>query len=124
MLLAELQGIDVSYLHSLAQCAPGEPLTLAPRPDNPLLQFHTLREAHSGCEIHALHAGTPQGLMAYLFASWVVFITDITQYLRPIKECDVHSLYVEAPYKLSPIDHWSGLHNKDFLLKFFLWEHN
>lgn len=69
MLLAELQGIDVSYLHSIAVCPQDEPLQLQPRPDNPLLQFQTLREPHSGCEIQALHAGTPEGLMAYLFAS-------------------------------------------------------
>ena len=69
MLLAELQGIDVSYLHAIAICAPGEPLLLRPRPDNPLLQFQTLREPQTGCEIQALHAGSPDGLMAYLFAS-------------------------------------------------------
>jgi len=69
MLLAELQGIDTSYLYSIAVCSPEELLQLQPRPDNPLLQFQTLREPHSGCEIHALHAGTPEGLIAYLFAS-------------------------------------------------------
>ena len=69
MLLAELQGIDVSYLYSIAMCPGEDPLQLQPRPDNPSLQFQTLREPHTGCEIQALHAGTPEGLMAYLFAS-------------------------------------------------------
>ena len=69
MLLAELQGIDVSYLYSIAVCQSEEALQLHPRPDNPLLQFQNLREAQTGCEIQALHAGTPNGLMAYLFAS-------------------------------------------------------
>lgn len=69
MLLAELQGISLSYLHSIAICPSGEPLQLQPRADNPLLQFQILREPQTGCEIQALHAGTPEGLMAYLFAS-------------------------------------------------------
>ncbi|XP_053407466.1 kinase non-catalytic C-lobe domain-containing protein 1-like isoform X3 [Mercenaria mercenaria] len=81
MLLAELQGIDVSYLHSIAISAPGEPLHLQPRPDNPLLQFQTLREPHTGCEIQALHAGTPEGLMAYLFASTALSDGYIHQFL-------------------------------------------
>lgn len=69
MLLAELQGIDVSYLYSIAVCPPDDALQLQPRPDNPLLQFQTIRETNTGLEIQALHAGTPEGLMAYLFAS-------------------------------------------------------
>ncbi|WAR21994.1 KNDC1-like protein [Mya arenaria] len=81
MLLAELQGIDVSYLHSIAVCPLGEPLQLQPRPDNPLLQFQTLREPHSGCEIQALHAGSPEGLMAYLFASTALSDGYIHQFL-------------------------------------------
>ncbi|KAH3790012.1 hypothetical protein DPMN_168206, partial [Dreissena polymorpha] len=81
MLLAELQGIDVSYLHSITVCGPGQPLQLQPRPDNPLLQFQTIREPHSGCEIQALHAGTPEGLMAYLFASTALSDGYIHQFL-------------------------------------------
>ncbi|KAK3589437.1 hypothetical protein CHS0354_020772 [Potamilus streckersoni] len=81
MLQAELQGIDVSYLYSIATCPPGSPMQLRPRPDNPLLQFQTIRETTSGCEIQAIHAGTPEGLMAYLFASTALSDGYIHQFL-------------------------------------------
>ncbi|KAL3864884.1 hypothetical protein ACJMK2_006531 [Sinanodonta woodiana] len=81
MLQAELQGIDVSYLYSIATCSPGSPMQLRPRPDNPLLLFQTIRETTSGCEIQAIHAGTPEGLMAYLFASTALSDGYIHQFL-------------------------------------------
>ncbi|KAL5022627.1 hypothetical protein ScPMuIL_001782 [Solemya velum] len=69
MLQAELQGVDTSYLYSIAICPPGGLIELKPLRENPLLQFQCVREPHTGCEVQALNAGMPEGLISYLFAS-------------------------------------------------------
>ncbi|XP_064601889.1 kinase non-catalytic C-lobe domain-containing protein 1-like isoform X2 [Liolophura sinensis] len=67
MLLTELHGISPSLLYSLVTCAPSDALTLTPRPDNPLLQFQIHHDSASNVDVRVLHAGTPDGLMSYLF---------------------------------------------------------
>ena len=77
MLLSELYGLDTCFLHSLVTCGGGEgeggftgdppPLVLQPYLENPWLQFQTVRDPSTNCEVQLLQAGHPQGLLAYLF---------------------------------------------------------
>ncbi|KAK7479244.1 hypothetical protein BaRGS_00029492, partial [Batillaria attramentaria] len=72
MLLAELYGLDTCFLHTLVSSGgggAGEPhcLVLQPFLENQLLQFQTVREPSTGCELQVLQAGHPKGLLAYLF---------------------------------------------------------
>jgi hypothetical protein len=69
MSLTELSSIHPTYLYSVVTCDEDQPLKLKPCQENPLLQFHILREPQTGCEIQALHAGITDGLMSYLFSS-------------------------------------------------------
>lgn len=69
MLQAELHGIHSSYLYSMITCPIGSPLQLKPCQENPTLQFQNLKDPHTGSEVPALHGGTPEGLISYLFAS-------------------------------------------------------
>ncbi|XP_023930063.1 protein very KIND isoform X2 [Lingula anatina] len=67
MLYAESQGLALNYMYSFAQCSPGT-LELQWGPDNPLLQIQVIRDP-DGTEQQLVQAGTPLGLMAFLFAS-------------------------------------------------------
>ncbi|XP_061194832.1 kinase non-catalytic C-lobe domain-containing protein 1-like [Saccostrea echinata] len=69
MLQTELDSINSTFLYSLSSPVTEAPLRLKPQCDNPLLQFQTLREPQTGCEIQVVQAGTTEGLMSYLFAS-------------------------------------------------------
>ena len=75
MLLTELHGLETCFLHMLVASGGGaenpQPLVLQPYLENRLLQFQTLREASTGCEVQVLQAGHPHGLMAYLFTLYV-----------------------------------------------------
>ncbi|XP_021355503.1 protein very KIND-like isoform X2 [Mizuhopecten yessoensis] len=92
MLQAELSGIHVSYLHSLATCPKGQPLHLRPCQENPFLQFQHPKEPQTGYEILSLQSGTPEGLMSYLFANAALRDGYIHQFMycfrylvRPVK---------------------------------------
>ena len=67
MLHAEHWGLDRTLLYALANC-PGDSAMLLCACDNPLLQYQLLRSPRLGIEGQILQAGTPQGLMSYLFA--------------------------------------------------------
>lgn len=73
MLLAELYGLDFCFLHTLVasggSAGVGDPpaLVLQPYLENHLLQFQTVREPTTGCDMQILQAGHPKGLLAYLF---------------------------------------------------------
>ena len=78
MMLIELYGLDTCFLHTLVTSGGGggegdgpQPLVLQPYLENRLLQFQTVRERTTGCEVQVLQAGHPQGLMAYLFTLYV-----------------------------------------------------
>ncbi|KAK7109186.1 uncharacterized protein [Littorina saxatilis] len=77
MMLAELYGLDTCFLHTLVTSGSGgeeggvgepQPLVLQPYLENRLLQFQTVREVTTGCEVQVLQAGHPQGLLSYLFS--------------------------------------------------------
>ncbi|XP_060074795.1 kinase non-catalytic C-lobe domain-containing protein 1-like [Ylistrum balloti] len=92
MLQAELSGIHASYLHSLATCPQGQPLHLRPCQDSSFLQFQHPKEPHSGYEILSLQSGTPEGLMAYLFANTALrdgythqFMYCFRYFVKPVK---------------------------------------
>ena len=75
MLQSELFGIHSSYLFSIATCEPGLQLHLKLSPnsgDAAVLQFQMLKDPSTGSDVQTLQAGTPQGLMAYLFARFVL----------------------------------------------------
>ena len=89
MLLTELYGLDTCFLHTLVNSGGGEgedpqPLVLQPYLENQLLQFQTVREATTGCEVQVLQAGHPPGLMAYLFTLWVpLYVTQVSLHCHP-----------------------------------------
>ena len=67
MLYAEQWGLDSHLLYALAKCVGDEPMLLC-MSENPLLQYQLLRNPRVGIEGYFLQAGTPDGLMSYLFA--------------------------------------------------------
>ncbi|XP_059174444.1 kinase non-catalytic C-lobe domain-containing protein 1-like [Physella acuta] len=80
MLLAELSGLETCFLYSLSATEGGGALSLEPHPDNPYLQFRTISSPESG-RMSVLQAGTPRGLMAYLFTSSALSNGFIHQFL-------------------------------------------
>ena len=71
MLHAEQCGLDHNLLYSLARFTIDTPSTLqATYVDNPLVQYQVIPEAtrRHGQPQKVLQAGTPYGLLAYLYA--------------------------------------------------------
>ena len=68
MLHAEQWGLEHDLLYALANCPGNEPMLLAPC-NNDLVLYQSMTTGGMGSEV--LHAGTPLGLMAYLFGQWV-----------------------------------------------------
>ncbi|BFZ01604.1 hypothetical protein BsWGS_04643 [Bradybaena similaris] len=80
MLLAELHGLDASLLYSLAVSEGGSNLSLQPVTRNPQLQFRSIT-ASDGEQMTVLQAGTPRGLMSYLYTTSALSIGYIHQFL-------------------------------------------
>ena len=71
MLYAEQWGLDPDLLYALARCPGDQPMLLS-LTDNPLIQYQTIpRPDGGGISGIVLQAGTPEGLMAYMFAQYV-----------------------------------------------------
>ncbi|GFS11535.1 protein very KIND-like [Elysia marginata] len=80
MLLAELYGLDSCFLFSLAATEPGQALVLHPVMENQYLQFRTVSTVEAG-QMSVLQAGTPRGLMSYLYTSSALSDGYIHQFL-------------------------------------------
>ncbi|KAH9500932.1 hypothetical protein Btru_069231 [Bulinus truncatus] len=78
MLLAELNGLDSRHLYSLS--ASEGTLQLQTYIDNPYLQFRTIPTSDS-CPMSVLQAGSPRGLMSYLYKSSALSDGYIHQFL-------------------------------------------
>ncbi|XP_012936876.1 uncharacterized protein LOC101848743 [Aplysia californica] len=80
MLLAELNGLDSCFLYSLSASEGMGPLSLQVCRENPYLQFRTINTPNAG-KMSILQAGTPRGLMSYLYTSSALSDGYIHQFL-------------------------------------------
>ncbi|GFO14629.1 protein very kind-like, partial [Plakobranchus ocellatus] len=80
MLLAELYGLDTCFLYSLAATEQGHQLVLQPALENQYLQFRIVSTVEAG-QMSVLQAGTPRGLMSYLYTSSALSDGYIHQFL-------------------------------------------
>nr|KAI8756211.1 kinase non-catalytic C-lobe domain-containing protein 1-like [Biomphalaria glabrata] len=78
MLLAELNGLNTCFLYTLSACDGS--LLFQPCKDNPYLQFRTIATPDSD-PLTVLQAGSPRGLMSYLYKSSALSDGYIHQFL-------------------------------------------